>query len=268
MAKPSRGKKYQRGRARARARRAPRRSGTNIWTVAIVVVVIIGVGAVVAQVATNKGTSGGAGAGLKIGDHWHAALGMNVCGTWLPNPPETPRDSQGLIVRHGTDVYAGIHTHGDGLIHFEPQTSDDAGASATVGRFFKYNGWSLSETSFTFDKGVKEANGDTCPAAGGKPAAKGTVQWAVNGKQRTGDPAKYDPHNNDRIVIAFLPPGTSITSLGDPPSTANLPNANNIESPNQVPASTAVPSGPATSIPATGAPATGAPATTPTTATP
>ncbi|HZR12882.1 MAG TPA: hypothetical protein VFC33_06480 [Acidimicrobiia bacterium] len=263
MAKPNRGKKYQRGRARARARRPPRRTGSSFWIVAVAAVVVLGVGAVVAQVASNKGANGGGGAGLKIGDHWHAALGVNVCGTWLPNPPETPRDSQGLIVRHGTDVYAGIHTHGDGLIHFEPQTSDDAGASATVGRFFKYNGWSLSETSFTFDKGVKKSNGDTCPAANGKPAAKGTVQWAVNGKARTGNPASYTPHNNDRIVIAFLPPGISITSLGDPPSTSNLPAANNIESPNQIPAGTAtVPSStPAASTPAASTPTT-APATT------
>jgi hypothetical protein len=264
MAKAGSKGKYNRGKARARARRAPRRSGSAVWSMALGIIVVLGI---VGIVLSESGGNGGGGAGLAINDHWHAAFGVYVCDQWLPNPPETPRDSSGNIVRHGTDVYAGIHTHGDGLIHMEPQSSDDAGKSATVGRYFKYNGWSLSETSFKYDKGVSKSNGDTCPASNGSPGGKGTLTWAVNGKDHTGNLADYNMRNNDRIVLAFLPPGKTAASLGDPPSTSNLPNASGIESPSQVPTNapaTPTPSTPAGSTPATSAPA----AATPTTAKP
>jgi hypothetical protein len=253
MAKAGSKGKYNRGKARARARRAPRRSGSAVWSVAMAVIVVLGVGGIILSMG---GDSSNGGAGLKIGDHWHAAFGLNVCGSWLPNPPETPRDSSGNIVRHGTDIYAGIHTHADGLIHFEPNSSDDAGKNATVGRYFTYNGWSLSSTSFAYDKGVSKKNGDACPAANGSAAGKGTLSWAVNGKAHSGDLAKYTPHNNDRIVLAFLPPGKTAASLGDPPSVAALPNANQSEGGATTPTSGAPSTGSPTTVPATTAPAT------------
>jgi hypothetical protein len=207
-------------------------------------IVILGiVGIVFAKTANDQST------GLKIGDHWHAALGVNVCGTWLPNAPETPRDGNGTIVRAGTAVYAGLHTHADGLIHFEPESSDDTGSHATVGRYFKYNGWTVSSTSFSYDQGVKKRNGDTCPAANGQPAAKGTLTWAVNGKGHSGSLGDYRPSNNDRIVLAFEPAGKTAASLGNPPSTSNLPQAGSTSSPNSgVPQTTpSLPSTPTTS---------------------
>jgi hypothetical protein len=258
MVKSSSRGKYNRGKARARARRSPRRTGTTGWTAGIAAIVILGiVGIVLAKSANNQA------GGLKIGDHWHAAFGVNVCGTWLPNPPETARDSNNLIIRHGTDVYAGIHTHADGLIHFEPETTDDTGTHATVGRFFKYSGWSLSADSFTFDQGVKQRNGDTCPAAS-QPAAKGTVIWAVNGVAHAGSLADYRPNNGDRIVLAFLPAGKTAASLGNPPSAASLPQAGSNSPPNSgvsqqtvptpAPPSTAAPSSSAAPSPSTSKP--------------
>src|SRR5437868_4550215 len=103
MAKASKGK-YNRGKARARARRAPRRSGGAVWSTALGVIVVLGI---VGIVLTEASSNSAGGAGLKVGDHWHAALGVYLCDNWLPNPPETPRDASGNIVRHGTDVYAG-----------------------------------------------------------------------------------------------------------------------------------------------------------------
>jgi hypothetical protein len=244
MAKSSTRGKYNRGKARARARRAPRRGGSTGWTAGVMAIVILGiVGIVFAKTANDQST------GLKIGDHWHAALGVNVCGTWLPNAPETPRDGNGTIVRAGTAVYAGLHTHADGLIHFEPESSDDTGSHATVGRYFKYNGWTVSSTSFSYDQGVKKRNGDTCPAANGQPAAKGTLTWAVNGKGHSGSLGDYRPSNNDRIVLAFEPAGKTAASLGNPPSTSNLPQAGSTSSPNSgVPQTTpSLPSTPTTS---------------------
>ncbi len=222
------------------------------WNVGIAVIVIVGIVLVVLTIAGRTSPSKGRG----IGAHWHAALGVNVCGQWAPNPPQTPR-----LERAGEPgVYAGLHTHADGLIHFEPQTSDDTGDSATVGRYFGYNGWSLSDSSFTFS-GVKEKNGDSCTDANGQSSGKGTVEWAVNGKRKTGDPAHYAPKDQDKVVIAFLPKGGDVVKLGDPPSTKNLPRAPGISetgapvSGGQQPTITVPPSSP--SPPAGGVPPAG-----------
>jgi hypothetical protein len=209
-------------------------------------IVILGIVGIVFAKTANDSASG-----LKIGDHWHAAFGVNVCGTWLPNPPETPRDSNNTIVRRGTAVYAGLHTHADGLIHFEPESSDDTGSHATVGRYFKYNGWTISSTSVAYDQGVTKRNGDTCPAANGQPAAKGSLTWAVNGKDHGGNLADYKPSNNDRIVLAFAPAGKTAASFGNPPSTSNLPQAGSNSPPNSGVGQTtpSIPSPPSTSAP-------------------
>ena len=152
-------------------RRPRRRSGSAGWYATVALIVAVGV-ALIVITRSGKNTAVAAGRGVK--DHWHAALGVNVCGTWQPNPPASPTvliNNQRVIVRVGTNVYAGLHTHGDGLIHFEPATSEDAGDSATVGRYFTYSGWKLSASSFTF-LGVSEKDGDRCPGVGGKPAEK------------------------------------------------------------------------------------------------
>src|SRR5918994_1642769 len=49
-----------------------------------------------------------------IGDHWHAAVGIYVCGEWQPDIPEFENTT-------------GIHTHGDGVIHIHPFSQSGAG---------------------------------------------------------------------------------------------------------------------------------------------
>ena len=168
--------------------------------------------------------------------HWHAALGVYDCDHWLGDssgdgvwnwPAATP---QGSPARAGnTNVYAGLHSHDDGIIHMEPSVSEEAGRHATIGKYFDFGGWKLSATGFDF-LGNKVKNGDKC---GNQP---GTLQWAVakfNGdvnKQQSyevqkGNPADYKLYNDDVIILAFLPPGKTIQSLGNPPSLKNLPDA-------------------------------------------
>ena len=83
MAKAS---KYNRARIRSRVRRPKRRGGSMVWTVTTVVIVVVGVLLVVCHEDRTATTS--ASAAPTIGDHWHAYLGANECGTWLPNTPE------------------------------------------------------------------------------------------------------------------------------------------------------------------------------------
>src|SRR5262249_22017182 len=90
--------------------------------------------------------------------------------------------------------------------------------------------WKLSSTGFTF-LGTTVNNGDKC---GDKP---GTLQWATAkwdlstppGPQKytvqSGDPGKFKLYNYDVVVIAFLPEGKSIESIGNPPSLEKLGSA-------------------------------------------
>lgn len=145
----------------------------------------------------------------RVGDHWHAALGVDVCGSFLDNAP--PFED-----RAGTETRAGLHSHGDGLMHIHPFAEDESGDSATVGRYFEYGGGRLTGDRIVAWQDTDVANGDACPD--GTP---GLVRWALNGVEQEGDPARYAPQDGDVITIAFLPAGSPIP---DPPSKATLPN--------------------------------------------
>ena len=65
---------------------------------------------------------------------------------------------------------AGIHSHGDGLIHTHPFVNSEEGNNATLGKYANYGGWSVSSDSIDAwvgpqgDPSQKSwSNGDTCP---------------------------------------------------------------------------------------------------------
>jgi hypothetical protein len=169
-----------------------------------------------------------------------------------------------------------MHSHDDGVIHMEPVTSDEAGKNATVGTYFDFGGWKLSSSGYTF-LGTTVKNGDKCGTS------TGTLQWELgkwdgtNGKQKytvqSGNPHSYKLLEGDIVVIAFLPPGKTLASIGDPPSVKNLANALNAEAPAGARSATTTPpiatpttkpaSGTPTTKPKTGATATPTPTTTP-----
>jgi hypothetical protein len=272
-------------RKRAAVRSAKRSRHNTWWYGLTAIVVIAGIAGVVYARATAPAP---VGPFLATGDptqkdtHWHAALGVYDCDHWMGDTPgsgiwnwpaATPQGSPARA--DNTAVYAGLHSHDDGVIHMEPLVSAEAGKGATLGLYFNYGGWKLSETGFTF-LGTTVKNGDKCATGGA-----GTLQWAVgkwdgtSGKQKykvmTGNPAKYKLFQGDIVVLAFLPQGKAITSIGDPPSVKNLANALNVETAPGVttPATTPAVSTPVTSAPkgATTVPKGSTP-TTPTTLTP
>jgi hypothetical protein len=153
--------------------------------------------------------------------HWHVALGVYDCGVWMGDQPgsgvwEWPAATPSEEPARADDpnTYAGLHSHDDGLIHMEPATPDEAGKNPTVGRYFAYGGWTVSATGFSF-LDTTRANGEPCNAKPGK------LQWWVNGKAHTGDPAAYKLYDRDVVVLAFLPAGAAYP--GPPPSAKNLP---------------------------------------------
>jgi len=186
-------------------------------------------------------------------DHWHEAVAFDICGKIQANLPQPTN----LI---------GIHTHGDGLIHVEPQSSADTGTNATLGRFASgYPGLGLTSTSLHYPGQRTWTNGDKCGSIPGKVQLK---TWSSLVDQKgtlvTGDPRKLRTVNGALLTIAFVPPGTNIPK---PPSAANLAHPNAAGTPTApAPGAPAPPTG-APGTPAPGTPAPGTP-TTPSTGAP
>jgi len=254
MAKGSRTK-----RRRAAVRSAKRARNNNWWYGLTAFVVIVGIALIVYARMSAPSDVGpfifDQNNPTKKDTHWHAALGVYECDHWVGDGVsgdglwKWPSDPQGFYRAGQGQVYAGLHSHRDGIIHMEPTVSEDAGRHATVGRYFDYGGWQLSATGYKFVDGKAVRNGDACPTGG-----NGTLQWATarwDGKettdaplqftQRTGNPGDYKLDQGDVVVIAFVPPGKSILDLnGDgkgsnPPSYKNLPSALGAEESPQTP---------------------------------
>jgi len=226
--------------------RSAKRSRTNTWWYGLTaIVVILGVALIVYARSAAPSAVGpflpDANNPTKQDTHWHAALGVYDCDHWVGDatgngiwnwPVATPQGQPGRA--DNTNVYAGLHSHDDGIIHMEPLVSSEAGKNATVGLYFEYGGWKLSSDGYSF-LGTTVQNGDKC---GSKP---GTLQWAVGKWDQTeapqkltvqsGDPSKYKLYQDDIVVIAFLPEGKTIADIGNPPSLPNLAKALNVETP-------------------------------------
>jgi hypothetical protein len=257
--------------------RSAKRSRQNTWWYGLTAIVVIaGVALIVYTQATKPAPVGPFlqnSSSTQKDTHWHAALGVYDCDHWMSdgskpgvwNWPAATSGGQPARASN-TNVYAGLHSHDDGVIHMEPAVSEEAGRNATVGLYFDFGGWKLSATGFTF-LGTTVKNGDKCGTA------PGTLQWELgkwdgtSGKQKyavqSGNPAKYKLYQGDIVVVAFLPPGKSIASIGDPPSVPNLATALGAE--NVAPGQTASTTAPITT--ATTSPKKGSATTKATTAT-
>ena len=118
-----------------------------------------------------------------IGDHWHATLDIWICGAKQPVLPEW---------------VAGIHTHGDGIIHLHPFDPSEEGPGAAIGKFFEYGGGLLTGNQMRLPaSNITHTNGDTCP--GGSAAV---INVQINGSP-VADYAAYIPQDGDRILIYF-----------------------------------------------------------------
>lgn len=118
----------------------------------------------------------------RIGDHWHARYRVVICDQEYPRFPPTP---------------GGVHTHGDGVIHIHPQSRDESGWNANLGRFFGSAGVEFSQDRIAFPDGKTYRNGDRCPNG-----QAGTVRLSVNGTAHE-DFERYVPQDGDTIVVEF-----------------------------------------------------------------
>lgn len=87
----------------------------------------------------------------QVGDHWHAAYGMYVCDGWLPKLTGTAEETS-LDASTGAESYlnddfgsTGIHSHGDGVIHYHPYSTKAVGKRAKLNVFLDVYDVELSE---------------------------------------------------------------------------------------------------------------------------
>ena len=183
------------------------------------------------------------------GDHWHAAYGFWVCGEWLPAIP-TWHDA------------AGIHSHGDGVIHIHPFGDAGAGRNATMGTFLKEApGVKLTDDKLTVDDESWETGKTKCD---GKTGELVVARWEKVQTSEKEPALIYDNFDDIRFredgegyTIAFVPEGD--TDIPKPESAPQLSELGAVDSEDPSGTST-VPEGSATTLPGeTTAPTTTAP---------
>jgi uncharacterized cupredoxin-like copper-binding protein len=119
-------------------------------------------------------------------DHWHATYTYFVCGEKQPNAPTWE---------------AGVHTHGDGVIHIHPFSASEEGAGARLVKWFEYGGGKLDSDEIRMPgSSVTYKDGDEC-----SDGSIGEVQVFVN-SQKLNDWDRYIPKDGDRIRLDFGPP--------------------------------------------------------------
>lgn len=145
-------------------------------------------------------------------DHWVAAIGFDVCGTFEPNLPKNKNYAS-----------AGIHTNGDGLIQIQPLSSADTGARATLGRFVTlYSGLDITSSQLTIPNRGLWSNGVRCGHQKGSVVVKQWPSASSQGQVVSGNPQDLRLENGQLITVAFVPKGTTVPK---PPSADKLPAA-------------------------------------------
>lgn len=210
-----------------------------LWYAAIAAVVLLGVsGIVFSRAERREELAAGADGSAPVAnvDHWHAAYGIYVCGSFAPQITDD-RDPKG------------IHTHADGIIHVHPFVRSAAGRNATLQVFADAVDMTLTDDELEIPGGKTYTSGET--KCGDEV---GIVQVKVGDKVITEEIANIKLDDQALVTIAFAPKGAELPA---PPSAADLARLNpKTEQIEPLPTATT----PAPAAEGEGAPATVAPA--------
>ena len=141
-------------------------------------------------------------------DHWQEALSVDICGKVVNLP-------------RSADLTSGIITDGNGVVDIEPgRAGKDAkqfeGANATIGKFLKAEGVSLTSTSLRLPNSVGKnagsyADGRKC---GTKPGKLQVNIWATptsaTSYSAAPSPLTNFSANGEMFMLAFVANGASV----------------------------------------------------------
>jgi hypothetical protein len=176
---------------------------------------------------------------------WHAALGIDVCGTVQPDLPASTNTAT-----------TGLTAGGNGVLTIGPKNSSESGANATLGKFVSgYKGLALTSSTLQYPGKTLYSNGDVCPKGtpdSGKPGVVIVDSWSspeANGKgtETSGDPQDLLFTNGQLITMAFVPatanvpkpPATAITALLNALESSSTPTTTPGATPTTAPPTTA-----------------------------
>lgn len=206
MATNQTGKWVQRAAATGGGRTYRGQRPVNFYA-AMLIICVVGVSLVVVsryQLTHRTASSSGPPTTQQV---WHAALGIDLCGTVEPNLPASTNSK-----------VTGLLADGNGVLTVAPKTSAESGANATLGRFVSgYKGLELTNTKIQYPGKPAYSNGQFCPKGtpdAGKAGVVIVYQWpnftSKSGSQSPGDPQNLLFTNGQLITMAFVPTGTSI----------------------------------------------------------
>jgi len=196
----------------------------------------------------------------QLEDHWHHAYGFYLCDTWFQLEGDAEeRDSAGFL---NTDfTRTGVHSHGDGLIHWHPFSNAAVGRNAVLGVFLDTYNVELTNDKLTFpedqraglpyenETGVFEDGETTCIIDGKEEDAELKVVVWDNFSDTDSGTTFIADYNNIRlekdakvIAIAFVPDDTDVSM---PPWAPDLPELGAVDGnqllPEELPGATTVP---------------------------
>ena len=222
MASGSSAKKVARLAQKGKGKKVRFQGGTLFPSV-MAIVLVLGLG----LITYARQSSTGANTKPTINDHWHISYGFYICDKYiadLTGTKENPVDP--LFLKYG------IHSHGDGVIHWHPQALA-TGTRAKFGVFLDTYGVKVTAKGISFGS---DQNGgksyvvgtDKCKDSTGKmvDAQVEAIVWPEYDK-----PDKYRKYitdfgnirvTNDQMAVswAYVIPGTKVPM---PTSASNLP---------------------------------------------
>ena len=134
------------------------------------------------------------------GDHWHAAIGFDICGAFAPP------------IQDQTDPL-GIHTHGDGVVHVHPFSSVSAGNRARLKVFMDAVKAEVTNEEIRLPGQEARKNGDKCGEQSGEVRVKvwNSRDPSDQGQIWAGDPGDIRLRDNQLITVAFKPKDADIS---------------------------------------------------------
>jgi hypothetical protein len=169
--------------------------GGAVFPIAVILVVLLGLLAIV--YGRQSRPANGAGVprvndGSNTDAHWHIAYGIYVCDTFQPKLTGTQEET--AVDTDGNTVYLnenfkilGVHSHGDGIIHYHPYSTKSSGNRAKLGVFLTVYDVKLTDTELVL------------------PASQGGDKWSTKDTKCNGKSTELRvrvwPHYNQPDVF-------------------------------------------------------------------
>jgi hypothetical protein len=226
--------------------------GGTLFPVVVALVLVLGLALVVYARQSRPAADA---SDPQVGDHWHVAYGFDICGEWIQVQGDAEeRDANGGFIN--TDfARTGVHSHGDGIIHWHPNSRAAVGRRATFDVFLDVYDVALDADGLQFpddqlgqlsavfgdkyDDGFFESGETTCTVDGKEEP--GTIQVVVWDNFTDTDDgttfiAAFDNIRVDKdakvFAVAFVPDGTDVEM---PPWARDLPTLGAEDSGQQLP---------------------------------